>query len=256
MKTNSLRTIENQSDKLLLSLREKYPLLLKRLAISVLSEKNFQKAIHNKKDNRHIYFTKDELDYCKNRISSLAGRYATKIAINQTLDEKIPLKNINISSSQTGEPVLSFSNAAKPAVAISISHEEDIVAAFAALPVPNKKIAIGIDAASISRMSSLLTNKKIMQKILTPRELEEINENPSAMPEKWAGKEAVSKAIGIGIWHGASLREIEIINYRNKPTVNLYGKILQQAQAKGINTWILNFIKNQKLVLAVVLAAK
>jgi phosphopantetheine--protein transferase-like protein len=252
MKTKPFIAIKSRCRKLTRSLVEKYPLILKGLSISVLSEDDFRRSMQ-KQDAKQIYFTKDELDYCKKRISSLAGRFAAKMAVNEALQRHIPWNEINILSSQTGEPVLSFSDNIDSFISISISHEEDLVIAVAGCTLQGNAVAVGIDATSITRISALVPQTKIMKKILTSNELHEIK-NPINMAEKWSGKEAVSKAIGIGIWHGASLREIEILTSTGMPVVKLHGKVAGQAKTKGLNRWELNYIYDNNFVLAAVLA--
>lgn len=254
MRRKPFTAIKSLSSELTRSLLFNRPRLLNGLAISVLSQENFRQSRQLQEDLKQIYFTKDELYYCKNRIPSLAGRFAAKMAINKAIQKRIPWKDINILSSQMGEPVLSFSEKINLSISISITHEEDLVAAFAAFPSRGATVAVGIDAASITRISALLPQTKIMQKILTPLESAEIKSNPINMAEKWSGKEAVSKAIGIGIWHGASLQDIEIITCEGKPSVKLHGKVLEQARKKGLSSWTLNYIKDKKFVLAAVLA--
>lgn len=254
MKTKPFTAIKSGSKKLTRSLREKYPHILDGLAISILSGTNFRQSLEKQKKIKQIHFTKDELDYCKGRLTSLAGRFAAKMAVNEALQKQIPLKGINISSSQTGEPVLSFSGIINSFVSISISHEEDLVAAIACSTSPDKTVAVGIDAAGIKRISALIPQTKIMQKILTTRELDEIKSRPVNMAKKWSAKEAVSKAIGIGIWHGASLQEIEILTHKGKPYVKLHGKILEQAKTKGLHKWMLHHICDKNFVLTAVLA--
>lgn len=236
------------------SLLSKHTLGLNGLAISVFSQEDFRQSRQLQEGLRQTYFTKDELNYCKNRVASLAGRFAAKMAIREALQKQIPWNDMSILSSQTGEPILLFTGKINPHISISISHEEDLVTAFAAFPSQGNTVAVGIDAASISRISALLSQTKIMQKILTPQELDEIKGDPIIMAEKWSGKEAVSKAIGIGIWHGASLQDIEILTHKGKTTVNLHGKVLQQALVKGLRNWTINYIYDKKFVIAAVLA--
>lgn len=254
MNTKHFTAIESRSKKLVCSFLKKYTPLLKGLTVSIMSVDNFRESLLKQKDLKQIYFTKDEIGYCKNRVSSLAGRFAAKTAINETLQKKIPWKDINILSSQKGEPVPAFSVNTNYHISISISHEEDLVAALSSISLPGITVAVGIDAASIKRTSALLLEKKIMQKILTQEEIKEVQNIPAKIAEKWAGKEAVSKAIGIGIWHGASLPEIEILTYQKKPVIRLHGKILEQAKIKGLNRWNIDFVKDPKFVLALVLA--
>ncbi|MBU3978628.1 4'-phosphopantetheinyl transferase superfamily protein [Patescibacteria group bacterium] len=246
--------INNRAIELVHRLQKKHPLIFNNLAISILSEKNFRQSLQKNNNLKQIYFTKNELNYCGNRTSSLTGRFAAKSAINKIMQKNISLNDINILSSQTGEPVVSIRGHTNSLISVSISHEEDLVTAIAAHALPDNTIAVGIDAASITRFSKLLSQKKIIRRILTPLELDDINNLPEKMAEKWAGKEAVSKAIGIGIWHGASLQEIEILNHKGKSSIKLYGKVLEQAKKKGLRQWIINFIQDQNFILATVLA--
>lgn len=259
MRSKSFADIKNQSEKHILSLRKSHS--IEGLSVSVVSLESFSHLLSKKEDLEKKYFTVSELDYCKNRMSSLIGRYAAKLAVRDALQKQIPWKDMNILSSQVGEPVLSFSDKLTklyykksiPDVAVSITHEENLVAALAGYSL-KKSFAVGIDAASISRTAKLITQIKILQKILTRQEMKEIDDLQNGIAEKWAAKEAVSKAIGIGIWHGASLQNIEILTQNGKPFVKLGGKILEKANAKSLFNWNLSFIKNKSFVLAFVFA--
>lgn len=255
MKVKHFTLIKRRCAQFTHNLQKKHPILLQGMAISILSENDFRQSLQAQEITKQIYFTSDELAYCKNRISSLAGRLAAKMAIKKALQKNIPWKKINIISSQTGEPALTLLANTNFSISFSISHENDLIIAIAVCFLPGNTVSVGIDAASITRFSKLLPQKKIIQQILTNQEIKEINNLPEKLAEKWAAKEAVSKAIGIGIWHGSFLQDIEILTQNKKPLVKLNGKISKQAKTKGLNNWILKYIHDKDFVLAIVLAS-
>ncbi len=81
------------------------------LAHKILSE-NEQKIYEKLKEKRAVEF--------------LAGHFAAKEAIFKTLDEKIELKDIEITYDRVGRPLCNIEN-----IEISISHENDYAMAVA-----------------------------------------------------------------------------------------------------------------------------
>lgn len=258
MRSRVFEDIEEKLEKLVSLIAAKYSSKVERMSFSLVSLEEF----HRKENILTTYFTTEEISYCKNRVFSLAGRYAAKIAIRRVLQKRIAWKDMNILSAQSGEPLLLFSDNVNkyfikrslPRVSISISHEENLVTAFAVSTTDENRVAVGIDAASISRMSGLATQTKVLKKILTSDEIEETKNLQINIAEKWAGKEAVSKAIGMGIWHGASLHEMEIITRKERPLIKLHGKVLEQARNKSLRQWELAFVRNKSFILAFALA--
>jgi len=77
--------------------------------------------------------------------------------------------------------------------------------------------------------------KRFLDRIYTESELRICKGKPDKLASRFAGKEAVMKALGTGA-RGISWREIEIASESSgKPVVNLYGKAQEKARSLGLN---------------------
>ena len=93
---------------------------------------------------------------------------------------------------------------------------------------------IGTDIIEISRIEKAINQTALFKKkVYTEKEIEHIEKkkNPYASyAGRFASKEAVSKALGTGVY-GFSLSDIEILNDEmGKPYVTLYNAIKEKAQ--------------------------
>ncbi len=231
---------------------------IKGFGISMLSVDEMKSLIDRDKNFLNDYFTPEEIIYCKNRITSLAGRFAAKIAVREALQKQISWKYINILSSQSQQPVLSLKNINtdndNQNISISITHEDDLTVAVAAVSSPGNTVSVGIDAAKIARIITAIKNQPgIIQRIFTKKEQAAIYKF-RAGAAIWAGKEAVSKVLGVGIWHGAQLPDIEILSDNTDTKVKLKGKLQLAAKELGLVRWKLINIKDEMYELAVVAA--
>ena len=90
-----------------------------------------------------------------------------------------------------------------------------------------KIFGIGTDIVNIKRIKKSLNlhGSKFKKRVFTSKEIHycEKKNNPSAFfAKRFAAKEALSKAIGIGIQKGLSLKNIEVINdKKGKPSIKL-----------------------------------
>ena len=100
-------------------------------------------------------------------------------------------------------------------------------------------IGIGIDIVKIDRIAKLINNfgNKFEKKIFTNNEINignqksSLNTKISYYAKRFAAKEALSKAIGLGIGRGIDFVDIEIINNENgKPEIKLTPKSKQFLQ--------------------------
>lgn len=89
-------------------------------------------------------------------------------------------------------------------------------------------IGIGTDLIELSRIESVLKNKGdlFLKRILTEKEIERCPLHPKRKVEyiagRFAGKEAVAKALSTGIGNQLSWQDIEIINQTSgKPEVKI-----------------------------------
>ena len=98
----------------------------------------------------------------------------------------------------------------------------------------------GIDLVKIDRIRRLLDGReKQRDDIFSPIEIEyclKKKKNPyQHFAARFAAKEAVLKAMGVGILHGFQFKDIEVVNDGNgKPEINLYGKVKAAAASKGV----------------------
>ena len=98
-------------------------------------------------------------------------------------------------------------------------------------------VGVGVDIIEISRIKDAAEkNTSFIEKIYTENEIEYLksrNFRPEYLAGRFAAKEAISKALGTGIFQ-FSMREIEIDrNANGKPVVILRGKAKQIAQKFG-----------------------
>lgn len=94
----------------------------------------------------------------------------------------------------------------------------------------------GVDIIEISRIRKIveLWGKRFLDRIYTDTELQICKGKPERLASRFAGKEAVMKALGTGA-RGISWREIEITaESSGKPIVNLYGKAQEKAGSLGL----------------------
>lgn len=105
------------------------------------------------------------------------------------------------------------------------------------------KVACGIDIIEIDRVKKAIeTNgEKFLEKIFTPNEIDYCEKRGAAKYQHYAGrfaaKEAVSKALGVGLAVGIRWTDIEIIKDINgKPDVRLYGDAKRIADDLGVQS--------------------
>ncbi len=95
----------------------------------------------------------------------------------------------------------------------------------------------GVDIIEISRIRKMVKRwgKRFLDRIYTDRELRICKGRPERLASRFAGKEAVMKALGTGA-RGVGWKEIEIAaETSGKPVVNLYGKAKLKAKSLGLN---------------------
>lgn len=98
-------------------------------------------------------------------------------------------------------------------------------------------VGVGIDIIEISRIKDAIEkNTLFIDKVFTENEIEYLksrNFRPEYAAGRFAAKEAISKALGTGIFQ-YSIKDIEIDrNANGKPVVILRGKAKQIAQKFG-----------------------
>lgn len=116
-----------------------------------------------------------------------------------------------------------------------------------------QNLVLGTDLVFVPRLQKSLTRfgEAFFTRLLTPAEMTYCHDKSRGKPElflksaagKIAVKEAVSKALGIGIsglgWRqGAGWHEIETITQsQSPPELRLSGRALERAKNLGLQTW-------------------
>lgn len=100
--------------------------------------------------------------------------------------------------------------------------------------------AIGTDIEEIERVREVVERwgDKFLRRVFTDDEIAYCNglaEKYGSMAARFAAKEAVIKALGLGKGHGLRWKDIEIVNNKNgKPCVKLYGNARKLAKEEKV----------------------
>ncbi len=115
---------------------------------------------------------------------------------------------------------------------------------------------IGVDIIEINRIEAALKRfgQRFLRHIYTEPEQLLCREKPHILAVRFAGKEAVMKALGTGI-RGISWREIEIMSRPSgEPVVNLYGKAKVKAASLGLDRFAISLSHSREYAVATVVA--
>ena len=106
-------------------------------------------------------------------------------------------------------------------------------------------LGIGIDITEIQRIAKSIASEAFQRKVFTPAELKscgEIKNSAECFAGKFAAKEALMKALGVGIRQEVWFTQIEVLNDESgKPYINVSGEAerrLQQSGAKHVHVSI------------------
>jgi holo-[acyl-carrier protein] synthase len=122
-------------------------------------------------------------------------------------------------------------------------------------------LTTGADILHIPRVADALAKygERFLQRVYTPQELNYCRRRLPELAVRFAAKEAISKALGVGMrimskegiyWHDA-----EIVNdHLGKPLLKLHGKALLRAQALGLTQWSVSLTHEKDYAVAFVVA--
>lgn len=112
----------------------------------------------------------------------------------------------------------------------------------------------GIDLIEIKRVEHVIHQygTRFLARIYTPGELEEVGNNTPSLAARFAAKEAVSKALGVGIGK-VSWQEIEVLRgSNNEPILSLHGAAARIAKMHNLTVWSISLSHTRDYAMAVV----
>ena len=115
-------------------------------------------------------------------------------------------------------------------------------------------LCTGVDIIEITRIEKAMNRwgKRFLHRIYTRPELNLCREKPQALAVRFAGKEAVMKALGTGV-RGISWRDIEILSLPSgKPRVQLNDRAKHKAQELGLNRLEISLSHSREYAIATV----
>jgi holo-[acyl-carrier protein] synthase len=116
--------------------------------------------------------------------------------------------------------------------------------------------SVGVDIVEIERVAAVVRrwNEKFLDRVFTEAENRYCRGRIPELAARFAGKEAISKALGTGI-RGLAWREMEILpDARGKPLVLLHGGARARAEALGLSHFAISLSHSREYAVAMVVA--
>jgi len=135
---------------------------------------------------------------------------------------------------------------------------DDLAARVAGTVAGAGVVGVGIDAVDLDRLRTVLGRRpRLASRLWTEGELAYAALAPDPLPRlatRFAAKEAVMKALGVGLW-SFRLTDVEVVrDGLAAPTVRLHGAAADLAVARGVRRWHLSLTHTDTVALAVVVA--
>ena len=117
-------------------------------------------------------------------------------------------------------------------------------------------LAIGVDLIEVARVQAVLDRHpaRFLARVYTAQEAADCQGQAASLAARWAGKEAVSKALGTG-WDGFQWTDIESVRTpQGQPAVALHGAARAQAARLGLQQWAISLSHTAAYAVAFVVA--
>jgi len=116
--------------------------------------------------------------------------------------------------------------------------------------------SVGVDIIEIERIDVVLQRhgQRFLQRVYTPAEQAYCRGRVPELAVRFAAKEAISKALGTGLW-GITWREMEILcDKRGKPLVHLHDRARARAEELGLFEFAVSLSHSRDYAVAFVMA--
>jgi holo-[acyl-carrier protein] synthase len=122
-------------------------------------------------------------------------------------------------------------------------------------------LTVGIDMVEITRIERVLKRygDRFFERVFTAAEIAYCRGRSPELAARFAAKEAVSKALGVGMRmiarDGIDWKDVEVIgDLRGKPLVRLYGRAAERAGELGLTEWAISLSHTREHAIAFVVA--
>jgi holo-[acyl-carrier protein] synthase len=117
-------------------------------------------------------------------------------------------------------------------------------------------LSVGVDIIEIERIARAIERwgERFLQHVYTEPEVRFCRGRVPELAVRFAAKEAISKALGTGLY-GIGWTEMEVLpDRRGKPLVTLHGRALAQAEGLGLSEWAISLSHSDGQAIAFVVA--
>lgn len=122
-------------------------------------------------------------------------------------------------------------------------------------------LTTGVDLIEISRIERALERygDRFLARVFTENEIFYCRGRVAELAARFAAKEAVSKALGVGMRvlarDGIHWKDVEVVgDHRGKPIVRLFGRAAGRAEELGLAEWAVSLTHTKEHAIAFVVA--
>lgn len=123
-------------------------------------------------------------------------------------------------------------------------------------------LSVGVDLVELDRVRRIVERHgdRFLARVCTPAEMALCRDRLPELAARFAAKEAVSKALGVGLRYmsaeGIGFLEVEVLpDGRGKPVVALFGRARELAEEQGLHEWSISLSHSRDQAAAFVVAA-
>ena len=122
-------------------------------------------------------------------------------------------------------------------------------------------LSTGVDIVELDRIRQAIDRhgERFLARIYTAAELDRYRDRLPELAVRLAAKEAVSKALGVGLrhisGHGIGWQEVEVLSDPyGKPVLRLSGRAKALAEEQGLGDWAISLSHSREYAVAFVVA--
>lgn len=123
-------------------------------------------------------------------------------------------------------------------------------------------LSVGVDIVELDRIQRVVGRygERFLRRIYTAEEIARYRDRLPELAARFAAKEAVSKALGVGLnhlsAHGIGWHEVEVLpDPLGKPLVGLTGRARELAERQGLRQWAISLSHGRDYAVAFVVAS-